>query len=341
MFDYFATHGGRLSAAQALYPNAPRPWLDLSTGINPWSYPFQSLSEDVLSAEIFARLPEPENIGALEDAARQSYAVPDRVDAVAIAGSDLAISLLPRLVSERRRVVVLGPTYTSHENSWRSAGHDVVSTQSVQDLQDADIAVIVNPNNPDGRVLSVDSCCEIAEAMTRRKGLMIIDEAFCECSPDASLVPELARHSSAIVLRSFGKFYGLAGLRLGFVLSNNPIVGLLRQSLGDWPVSGPAIEIGQKALSDVMWADKMREKLTAESEKLDSLLRSSGFDLVGGTSLFRLVRHQKAGDVFARLLEAGILVRPFDYEPTWLRFGLTSSDAETERLSSALRNFDV
>ncbi len=291
--------------------------------------------------DTWARLPEPEAIRELESAARYAYSAAEATNIVAVAGSDVAISHLPRLINGCRRVVILGPTYASHAEAWTAAGHDVHTTQDIADLATADIALVVNPNNPDGRVLSVDNCCAIADAVAERGGLMIVDEAFCDVMLDASVVSELARCPALVVLRSFGKFYGLAGLRLGFVLSQNPVADLLRKSIGDWPVSGPAVWIGRQALVDGHWMIETRKTLADAAADLDHRLRCAGCDIIGGTSLFRLAKHEQAADIFDRLAQAGILVRPFDYAPNWLRVGLPPSKDAAERLSSALRGFEV
>ncbi|MGH1419788.1 MAG: threonine-phosphate decarboxylase CobD [Hyphomicrobiaceae bacterium] len=329
-------HGGRLSVAQGLYPNAPQPWLDLSTGINPWGYPLNKIS-----SETWARLPEPTDIHDLERRAREAYAAPSVAKIVAVSGSDIAIAMLPRLVDKNRRVVIFGPTYVSHANAWARAGHQVTITDDLDALGAADVAIVVNPNNPDGRVVPVEKCLTIASEINQRNGLMIVDEAFGDAYPETSVVPELGRCPSLVVLRSFGKFYGLAGLRLGFAISAHPIVELLRHSIGDWPVSGPAIAIGTKALGDSPWVLETRARLATASRDVDVVLKKSGGEVIGGTSLFRLLNHSQAGAIFVALAEAGILVRPFDYAPRWLRIGLVPTQDGLQRLSRVLSEFHI
>jgi len=140
-----------------------------------------------------------------------------------------------------------------------------------------------------------------------------------------------------VVLRSFGKFHGLAGLRLGFaVTAEAGLAEGLRRGFGPWAVSGPALAIGAAALADDAWAEANRARLAADQARLVGVLTASGLDLVGGTPLFTLVRHPDAARIWERLGQAGILVRAFDFQPDWLRIGLPADEAGFERLARAL-----
>jgi cobalamin biosynthetic protein CobC len=150
------------------------------------------------------------------------------------------------------------------------------------------------------------------------------------------LVPRLPR-KGAVVLRSFGKLYGLAGVRLGFAAVSPDVAALLRAALGPWSVSGPAIEIGRLALADADWRGEVAARLRDAADRLDGLLRGAGFTVAGGTRLFRLAGHHAAAAWFERLARAGILTRPFHAKPEWLRFGLPGAPEEWERLEMALR----
>ncbi|MGH8188785.1 MAG: aminotransferase class I/II-fold pyridoxal phosphate-dependent enzyme, partial [Steroidobacteraceae bacterium] len=199
---------------------------------------------------------------------------------------------------------------------------------------------IVNPNNPDGRILDRDRLLALHDALQVRNGILVVDEAFIDLEPQLS-VAALAgteRAPRLIVLRSFGKFFGLAGVRLGFVVAARSIGARIRSLIGDWPVSSDALTAGLAAYADVRWAARTRKLLVRTAPRLDTLLRSSGFAIVGGTSLFRLARAADAREHFARLLAAGILVRPFDHDATLLRFGLPGNPHEWERLTAALKS---
>jgi cobalamin biosynthetic protein CobC len=322
-------HGGRLSAATKNYPGAPKPWLDLSTGINCVAYPFAAPGADA-----YARLPEPESIGALEAAAARAFGLGERAACVAAPGTQALLQVLPRLIPART-AGVLGFTYSEHGRCWALGGAQTFVAQTVEDLETAEVAVIVNPNNPDGRLLSAQALCELARRRSARGQWLIVDEAFADFDARASLAPALPLPGLA-VLRSFGKCFGLAGLRLGFLLAPEPFARRLREALGPWAVSGAAVEIGLQAYGDADWIASSAARLAREGARLDAILAEAGFAPVGGTPLFRLVRHARAAELFERLCRAGVLVRPFAEKPDWLRFGIPHGEHDFDRLRAAL-----
>jgi cobalamin biosynthetic protein CobC len=286
-----------------------------------------------IPAEAWTRLPDP---AALEATARTAYGAGPKTEVVAAPGTQALLQWLPRVVPARR-VGVLGFTYGEHETCWRAAGADVTAVDTPEELAGFDVGIVVNPNNPDGRIVPPDILATTAGRLARQGGSLIVDEAFMDLpGPSHSLVPRLPREG-AIVLRSFGKTYGLAGVRLGFALTSPGVAASLRAALGPWAVSGPAIEIGRLALADTGWLADSVVRLGLASDRLDGLLRSSGLAIAGGTRLFRLAGHPAAASWFARLARCGILTRPFRTKPEWLRFGLPGAPVEWERLEAALR----
>ncbi|MEE1655135.1 threonine-phosphate decarboxylase CobD [Microvirga sp. CF3062] len=324
-------HGGDLGEARRLFPQAPEPWIDLSTGINPIAYPVPALP-----ASLFARLPSPADHRNLEEAAAEAYGAKDAAMVVAAPGTQVLISLLPHL-RPRSRVAVLGPTYAEHAHSWGKAGHDVAEVPSLDGLDRADVVVVVNPNNPDGRLLKREALLHLAGNLRLHGGWLVVDEAFADFDSGESLVPVLP--SNAIVLRSFGKTYGLAGLRIGFALAPEPISTSLRSALGPWAVSGPAIEVGRKALRDQGWLDAARVARTDDACRLDALLRPVADAPLRGTILYRLLEGSRADELFQALGEQGIWVRRFQYNSGQLRFGLPCGEAEWQRLKTVLGRF--
>lgn len=321
-------HGGNIDAARRRYPDAVEPWIDLSTGVNPHPYPFAA--PDI---EAWTRLPQPSAELALREAAARRYGVFDVDMVVAAPGSQALIQAVPRLV-EPTDVVVLGPTYAEHAIAWTRCGHHVVERDTLGDIGAARVAVVVNPNNPTGRVVPRNELIRIGAVLEQRRGLLVVDEAFADFEPELSLAPQLPPR--AIVLRSFGKAYGLAGLRLGFALAHSELADRLRADLGPWSVSGPALTIGAAALADADWLASMKAALADDCRRLDALLIAAGFELLGGTHLFRLVRHTAAREFADTLGRHGICVRRFAAQPTWLRFGLPGSEPAWARLESAL-----
>ncbi|WP_460447880.1 threonine-phosphate decarboxylase CobD [Alsobacter sp. SYSU BS001988] len=326
-------HGGALAAARARFPGAPQPWIDLSTGINPVAYPVGDLD-----AAAWTRLPEAAEIAALEADAARAYGARSADAVVAAPGTQAAIQLLPGLL-QARRVGVLGFAYAEHARCFARAGAETAPIEDLAQARDFDVVVVVNPNNPDGRHVPPAALLETAAAMRARGGTLVVDEAFADLMGPAATVAPAAPEAGALVLRSFGKTYGLAGLRLGFVIAPPALAGRVRAAFGPWAVSGPAVRIGRRAFSDPAWLAGTARRLDGDGRRLDALLERIGLRVVGGTALFRLAERPRAADVFAELGRRGILVRPFAEKPTWLRWGLPGPDAWdllAERLAAPL-----
>lgn len=321
-------HGGDLDAARAAFPGAPEPWIDLSTGINPWAYPLPPLAPD-----LWRRLPAGRAEADLRAAAAAAYGAASGRLVAAASGSQALIQLLPRLRAPGT-VAVLGPTYAEHAAAWTGAGHRVAAVSSVEDAA-ADVLVVVNPNNPDGRVLPPETLLALAERQASRGGWLVVDEAFADMTPVVSVAPR-AGAPGLVVLRSFGKFFGLAGLRLGIALAEPALAEGLRAAIGPWAVSGPGLAVATAALADAEWTAATRVRLFEEAARLDALLRGAGLEVAGGTTLYRLIRDPRAQRLYAALGRAGILVRRFSYRTEWLRFGLPPDEAARRRLWEAL-----
>jgi cobalamin biosynthetic protein CobC len=328
-YEAFAYHGGALDVARRLQPDAPAPWIDLSTGVNPHAYPLLELAP-----EIWTRLPDSAALASLEAVAAERYgAKPETV--VASPGSQALIQVLARS-APRGVAAALGPTYCGHAEAFGAAGVRLLELDSLDALTPANVAIVVNPNNPDGRVASRAALLDLSARLMRRGGWLIVDEAFADFDGADESLARVLPEKGAVVLRSFGKAYGLAGLRLGFAVASPDIAGMLRAALGPWPVSGPAIAIGARALADPGWSAAMRARLGEEAARLDALLEVTGWSIIGGTRLFRLAAKADADAAFRRLLSSGILTRPFAVAPDRLRFGIPADETQWERLEAAL-----
>ncbi|MEO1104509.1 MAG: aminotransferase class I/II-fold pyridoxal phosphate-dependent enzyme, partial [Pseudomonadota bacterium] len=263
-------HGGDLGDAAALGGRAP--WLDLSTGINPTPYPATP------STAALTLLPQQRALKDTLLAARSAYAVPSLAAIMAAPGTQAILQWLP-IVAPSRTVAILGPTYAEHETLWRRAGATVRIVGDLEAAAEADCVVVVNPNNPDGRLIAADRLAAFASERSDRR--VIVDEAFCDLCPEASV----AGAPGTLVLRSFGKFFGLAGVRLGFAIGEPAVVSALTQAMGPWAVSGPALQIGAQALADEEWTEATRARLRKERAALDGILAAAGLSVIGGTDL--------------------------------------------------------
>lgn len=313
-------HGGDIDRAAGRFGGGD--WIDLSTGINRRPWPTGPLSAHALTA-----LPNDADRTALHTAAAARFGCPaDQV--LALAGASAAIQLLPHVLMGHR-AAVLSPTYNEHAASLSAAGWQVQQVTDPLRLAAADLAVIVNPNNPDGRSFTPAEIAEIAGMVTH----LVVDESFADARPDLSVAGR--RPANVTVLRSFGKFWGLAGLRLGFALGEPELLARLAQRAGPWSVSGPAIQIGTQALADDAWHADTVVWLSEAALHLDQIV-TPHWPLVGGTHLFRLYQTPDATAAQGRLARAGIWSRIFPWHPHWIRLGIPGSREEFDRVAAAL-----
>ncbi|MEM9223030.1 MAG: threonine-phosphate decarboxylase CobD [Pseudomonadota bacterium] len=314
-------HGGDLGEAAQLAGSEP--WLDLSTGISPYAF------DAVPDARALKTLPQEAELAATLQAARVAYGVPDEAAIVAAPGTQAIIQWLP-VLSPAQTVAILAPTYGEHEAAWRRARADVRLISRLDDANAAQCVVVVNPNNPDGRITDPDQLKAFA-ATRGSDQVVVVDEAFCDLMPELSV----SGAAGTVVLRSFGKFFGLAGLRLGFAIGDPGLMERLQTALGPWAVSGPALYVARRALGDESFSATLRDRLKAERKTFDTVLMEVGFNIVGGTDLFRLAESALAQTWHERLARAGIWTRRFEDRPTWLRFGLPGAHAQ--RCFAAMR----
>ncbi|MEQ1629902.1 MAG: threonine-phosphate decarboxylase CobD [Gallionella sp.] len=317
-------HGGRVRAAAGRYGIPLDSWLDLSTGINPDGWPVPAIP-----AEIWQQLPQDDD-GLLE-AARSFYGTSVLL---VVAGSQAAIQALPSLRAPCR-VALLAVSYAEHAHAWQQHGHQVCRVTEAEILQtDAQVVVIVNPNNPTARRFSVAELLELHERLAASGGWLVVDEAFMDATPEHSLAPFCPR-KGLIVLRSLGKFFGLAGARVGFVLAENTLLDELNEQLGPWPIAAPSRYVAMLALQDTGWQRAASLSLQAASQRLTEMLARHGFSTVYRNSLFVSINIRNSASVHEKLAQQGILTRLFEH-PASLRFGLPFGENNWARLDAAL-----
>ncbi|WDG51931.1 threonine-phosphate decarboxylase CobD [Pseudomonas chlororaphis] len=318
-------HGGRLRKAAEQYGIAEADWLDLSSGLAPWPWPIPEIG-----MRAWARLPETDD--GLEQAARDYYGA---AHVLPVPGSQAAIQLLPRL-RRAGKVGVLSPCYAEHAEAWRRSGYIVreVLEQEVDFFLDSlDVLVVVNPNNPTGLSLTPERLLDWHARLAQRGGWLVVDEAFMDNTPQLSLAAQ-ADQVGLIVLRSFGKFFGLAGVRLGFVLAERKLLKLLAEQVGPWAVSGPTRVLGQVCLRDSQGHERQRVRSEAASLRLAQLLERHGLKPRGGCALFQWLITDCAELLHEFMARRGILLRLFTHNSS-LRFGLPADEADWSRLEQA------
>lgn len=325
MIAAFTRHGGDLASARATFGDHGDDWLDLSTGINP--IPWQGADT---ACPDWRALPDRQQLAALEEVAARHFGVAAE-HCCAVPGSDMALRLLDRVLDMPG--AYLWPSYGGHAAAFARA-QPLATFQAPP--SEAMALLLANPNNPDGRTVAPETLLEWQDWLAAKRGWLVVDEAFADATPAHSIARHVGASCRLIILRSFGKFFGLAGLRLGFVLAPPIVIAALRRLLGDWPVSAAALAIGTSAYADHLWIAMAQQALPRRAARLDAVLRRHNLTFVGGCPHFRLIEDIRARSLFDGLARQGILARPFDYAPTWLRLGVPADEADFARLDAAL-----
>lgn len=315
-------HGGDIDLAIRKYGGQRKDWIDLSTGINRTSYPWQE------SVKVHLRdLPGSKLLMSLEEAASRAYKIAVDTETVATSGAQQIINLLPTHLNKYSSVAILGPTYNEYEKAFKSSNLRTNTVSEISNLSCNDIAIIVNPNNPTGKVITEEEL----EDLSKKVEILIIDESFKMFSSRKT-----QNLDNLIQINSLGKFFGLAGVRLGFVSGPSDFIKSVRKMLGPWPISSLAAEIGLVALSDKIWISQMEKILLAGSTALHAACNSKNWRLVGKTNLFHTYATSNCFEVEEQFAAHGIWVRTFDYSETWVRIGIPTSEHELTRVKKAL-----
>jgi len=291
-------HGGGIDAAIAHFGGARNEWIDLSTGINPIPYPLPEFADCH-----WTQLPDRAVFEAFNHVARRFWNVPDNATIIPASGASAIIAMLPSIL-EGSKVVIPEPTYNEHRAAYIAHGWTIEAQGNVK--------TIVHPNNPDGHLYTA------SDLNTHR---CVIDESFCDICPQFSMVSH-AIDDGHIVIKSFGKFWGLAGMRLGAIIAPNKLAPAIRDRIGPWAVSGPALHTGTLALQDMQWANETRQRLKSDAKQLDEIMMNKGVNSIGGTTLFRLYHVEDAQKWFERFAQNHILTRVFPYSKHFLRLGI-------------------
>ncbi|MBA4040476.1 MULTISPECIES: aminotransferase class I/II-fold pyridoxal phosphate-dependent enzyme [Sphingomonadales] len=325
----FAVHGGRIDLARALFGGPD--WLDLSTGISPWAFPVD------IPREALTRLPSPDDLALLETRAAECFGS-DPAATMAVPGSDLGLRLIGQMLNAQRPAAVV-PGYSGHTAMWPNPCQTLASNpdELIAAAASCDAMVLARPGNPGGEIIAEHILQSIAKRLAACRGWLIVDEAFADADPDLSLAAR--GWPNLIILRSFGKFAGLAGLRLGFVIAPPAIAAHLRRLLGDWPISGPAVATGIAFYRNTSWQSLQRRRLAEGGERLDRVLSAAGLAITASTPFFRTCVAANGWALFDHLAQHAILTRPFADDPARLRIGLPEDAITTRHLARALADW--
>ncbi|MBL1421961.1 MAG: threonine-phosphate decarboxylase [Alphaproteobacteria bacterium] len=319
-------HGGALDQAIAEFGGDANNWLDLSTGINPYHYP-----TDRVSSLSWAQLPQKSALNMLLTAASAAYNCPKK-QIFAANGTQYLIETLPQILP-KSTIAILAPTYQEHAHNWQKHGHKVILVDDIEQAKQADHLIIVNPNNPTGKLFTPQQLQVLQKHFAAKGGYLIIDEAFMDMTPDMSMAAH-AGQVGLIILRSFGKFFGLAGVRVGFILADDQILHKIEQHIGLWSISGMAIDVAENALNDHKWQRDMRQTLAEDMRNMCQILQLNKFDVIGQTDLFCLVKMPdgaaSAHEYFTKLAQQHTLTRKFIDDATILRFGLAKRQQQSD-----------
>ncbi|MEQ8285773.1 threonine-phosphate decarboxylase CobD [Thalassospira sp.] len=343
-------HGGAIDAAAEKYGIPPAEWLDLSTGINPQGYPVPKID-----FAHWQRLPLASELDGLKRAAAHYYALPGPDYVVCTPGTQSLIQTIPFWLKDQTaisKVHIMGPTYGEHARCWQRAGHDCAidettpdkrlarATEILTSAKSGNVVILVNPNNPDGAMFPPTDIADLSRLAQQRDCWLILDEAFMDCQPDLSVCPMIEDLPRTIVLRSFGKFFGLAGARLGCAVMAIDLARDLAERVGPWAIPGPTIAIGTQAFSDRIWQEETRIRLTTDSLRLDNLIADkTALALFGGTDLFRYYHGTDCQKLAEYLAQCGILVRLFDHDREKVRFGFPGTQQDWQNLEVALTDW--
>jgi len=320
--DLNIQHGGDIDLAIKKYGGEREDWIDLSTGINGASYPWQ----ESINVQL-RNLPSNKILMQLEKVAARAYKIAESADTAAVSGAQQIINLLPLCLKSCNSVAILGPTYNEYEKAFKRSGTKTKTVSETSKLSCSDIAIIVNPNNPTGKVIADETLA----GLSKKVRILILDESFKMFSSRRTL-----NFSNIIQINSLGKFFGLAGVRLGFVSGPSEFIKTVKEMLGPWPVSSLAAEIGIVALNDKVWISEMEKILVTESNALHEVCNSRNWELVGRTSLFHTYATSSCLEVEKQFAAHGIWVRTFDYSKTWVRLGIPTSENAWTRVKQAL-----
>lgn len=312
-------HGGDVEGYRARFGREP---IDASANVNPLGMSPAARIAARAAVDDACRYPDP-----LCRELTAAIAAHEGVDPSWVLCGNGAADLIWRLVLalRPRRSLLCAPTFSEYAAALGAVGCRVMRHQLlerdgfaltdrfVDDITpEIGLVFLCVPNNPTGLVPPRPLLRAVLDACERAGAILVVDECFNGFLPDhaaASVVPKLKDHPHAVVLSAFTKLYGMAGLRLGYLLSaDTRLVGAVRAAGQTWPVSRVAQEAGVAALSDIEYVRESRELIAAERARLADGLAKAGFTVFPSQANYLFARAPVA-DIVQRMEERGVMVR--------------------------------
>ncbi|MGV8058796.1 MAG: threonine-phosphate decarboxylase CobD [Smithellaceae bacterium] len=316
-------HGGNVEEISRTFGLKEDYLVDFSSNVNPFTLP-PSISQ-VIKSKIrdISRYPDKESL-KLKTALGKHLNI--GVEHIVVGNGSVDIIYRAVYALKPASGLILLPAFGEYEKALSSVGakiryllpkgrgNFVFSTEEiVKNCDEVDIVFLCNPNNPTGMLISRKDLEYLAEKLRKKKTMLVLDEAFIDLTEEHSLIDLASKSSNLLVLRSLTKFFGLAGLRLGYAVGNSALIKRLQNSGQPWPVNVFAQATGEVLLQDEKFRNKSKRKLLQERDFLyRHLCRSKGLKPFQSSANFILAKIEgplSSGQLQSRLIKCGLLIR--------------------------------
>ena len=328
--NHTPVHGGNVHAAARELRRPIGSILDFSASINPLGPSPRAVRALRNPAQLVLHYPDPDCVSLKQAIKDRWHIAANRI--VVGNGSTELIDLIPRALSIRFAVIV-GPTYTEYARAVARAGGrtSLILAKQEEDYRPPlekvldrlsrqrrsrpaiDAVFICHPNSPTGQTCRPKELQTLLAVADRCGSWVIVDESFIEYCNRLSCLPQLLSHSRLIILRSFTKFYGLPGLRIGCSMSSPTVAALLRRHQPPWSVNAVAQRAAEAAISDAGHARRCLAYLQRERARMSTALSLlEGLTVIPSSTNFLLIELPKpfrSAAITAKLRRRGLLIR--------------------------------
>jgi threonine-phosphate decarboxylase len=348
-------HGGNIYAASRDLRCQPASMLDFSASINPLGMAPGAVQVVQASLELATHYPDPDCY-ELKQALGRFHGIDPECVCIGNGSTEL-IFLLPKTLA-LRRALIPGPTFSEYAAAMRAVGGEVsmllappeeefrirLSQVAAALQRSLDCVWLCNPNNPTGQLWTKAQVLELWKKARRVGASLIVDEAFIDYCEADSVVSEATSRAGLLVLRSFTKFYGMPGLRVGYLVAEPTVIRRIEAMRLPWSVNNLAQVAAIASLNETSYAVRSRQLIIEERPRLAAALAGQGWVPCPSSANFLLVRlpsFLKSAAVAAATRRQGVLIRDCEsFEgmgQQWIRVAVRTA-AEHERLVQALKN---